>query len=52
MFATRLNRKMAFVLLLALGMVPAIAAPDQKAEPSSLEKDPKDWIDMLSGAGA
>jgi len=51
MFATRLDRKMTSVLLLALGMAPALAAPDQKAEPSALEKDSKGWIDMLSGAG-
>ncbi|MFO0888653.1 MAG: DUF1080 domain-containing protein [Isosphaeraceae bacterium] len=34
-----------------LGLVPALAAPDQKAEPSLLEKEPTGWIDMLSSAG-
>ena len=51
MFATRSDRGMTIVLVLALGLVPALAAPDRNDEPSALEKDSKGWIDMLSTAG-
>jgi len=51
MFAIRPDRIITMIVVLALGMAPALAVPDQKAEPSALEKDPKGWIDMLSEAG-
>jgi hypothetical protein len=48
--ATPLSR--AISLVLVLGLVPVLAASQQKTEPSALEKDPKGWIDVLSTAGA
>jgi hypothetical protein len=50
MLATRSHRVM-MIFALVLGMVPALAEQAQKEEPSALEKDPKGWIDMLSGVG-
>ena len=38
--------------LRALSGADGPAAPDQKSEPSALEKDSQGWIDMLSGGGA
>jgi 3-keto-disaccharide hydrolase len=52
MFAARLVRVMTIATVLVLGLGSGITASDQKGEPSALEKDPKGWIDMLSGAGA
>jgi hypothetical protein len=51
MFATHSDRAMTIVLVLALGLVPALAAPGRNDEPSALEKDSNDWIDMLATAG-
>jgi hypothetical protein len=51
MFATRLDRGMKTFFALLLGLACGGAPPDQKGEPSALEKDPSGWIDMLSGAG-
>jgi hypothetical protein len=51
MFATRSDRGMTIVLVLALGLVPALAAPGLKDEPSALEKAPNGWIDMLATTG-
>jgi len=51
MFATRSDRGMTIVLPLALGLVPALAAPGQNDEPGALEKDSKGWMDMLATAG-
>jgi Domain of Unknown Function (DUF1080) len=51
MFATRSDRGMTIVLALALGLVPALAAPGQNDEPSALDKDSKGWMDLLATAG-
>jgi hypothetical protein len=47
MFAWRLLRGL--VILLAIGLAPALATQGPTDEPSALEKDPKGWIDMLTG---
>jgi hypothetical protein len=39
------------VLVLSLGIASALAAAQQKSEPSALEKDSKDWMDVLSNVG-
>jgi hypothetical protein len=52
MFAARPDRGMTIVLVLALGLVPGLAAPTRNDEPSAraLEKDSSGWIDMLATA--
>jgi hypothetical protein len=52
MFHSRAVLGMTGVLLLGLGLIPALAASERNDEPSALEKDSKGWIDMLATAGS
>jgi hypothetical protein len=50
MSSTHLHRGL-LTLLLSIGLLPLLAASEDKTEPSALEKDPKGWVDMLATAG-